>query len=48
MVTRQLKKEEHKTPPEIGREAFTEKVWEWKKKYGGDDHGTDSPRRSFG
>lgn len=36
MVTRQLKKEEHKTPQEIGREAFTEKVWEWKDKYGGE------------
>ena len=36
MVTRQLKKEEHKTPQEIGREAFTERVWEWKQKYGGE------------
>ena len=36
MVTRQLKKEEHKTPQEIGREAFTERVWEWKNKYGGE------------
>ena len=36
MVTRQLKKEVHKTPKEIGREAFTEKVWEWKNKYGGE------------
>ena len=36
MVTRQLKKEEHKTPQEIGREAFTERVWEWKRKYGGE------------
>jgi valyl-tRNA synthetase len=34
MVTRQLKKEEHKTPQDIGREAFTEKVWEWKHKFG--------------
>ena len=34
MVTRQLKKDEHKTPQDIGREAFTEKVWEWKNKYG--------------
>ena len=34
MVTRQLKKEEHKTPQDIGREAFTEKVWAWKKQYG--------------
>jgi valyl-tRNA synthetase len=36
MVTRQLKKEEHKSPQEIGREAFTEKVWEWKNKFGGE------------
>jgi valyl-tRNA synthetase len=36
MVTRQLKKDEHKTPQDIGREAFTERVWEWKKKYGGE------------
>ncbi len=36
MVTRQLKKEEHKSPQDIGREAFTEKVWEWKHKYGGE------------
>ena len=34
MVTRQLKKEEGKTPQEIGREAFVGKVWEWKDKYG--------------
>ncbi|NNE66375.1 MAG: valine--tRNA ligase [Pyrinomonadaceae bacterium] len=34
MVTRQLK-EEGKTPLEIGREAFLEKVWAWKDKYGG-------------
>ncbi|MEJ7847520.1 MAG: valine--tRNA ligase [Pyrinomonadaceae bacterium] len=34
MVTRQLKKDEHKSPQDIGREAFTEKVWEWKNKYG--------------
>ncbi|MEP7038102.1 MAG: class I tRNA ligase family protein, partial [Acidobacteriota bacterium] len=34
MVTRQLKKEEHKTPQDIGREAFTEKVWAWKNQYG--------------
>ena len=36
MVTRQLKKEEHKSPQDIGREAFTEKVWEWKNRYGGE------------
>ena len=34
MVTRQLKKDEHKTPQDIGREAFTEKVWAWKNQYG--------------
>lgn len=34
MVTRQLKKDEHKTPQDIGREAFTEKVWEWKNNFG--------------
>jgi valyl-tRNA synthetase len=36
MVTRQLKKDEHKSPQDIGREAFTAKVWEWKNKYGGE------------
>jgi valyl-tRNA synthetase len=36
MVTRQLKKEEHKSPTDIGREAFIEKVWAWKQKYGGE------------
>lgn len=36
MVTRQLKKDEHKTPQDIGREAFTSRVWEWKNKYGGE------------
>ncbi|MGI8494905.1 MAG: class I tRNA ligase family protein, partial [Pyrinomonadaceae bacterium] len=35
MVTRRLKKEERKTPQEIGRAAFTEKVWAWKNQYGG-------------
>ncbi len=35
MVTDQLWREEKKTPQEIGREAFTEKVWAWKTKYGG-------------
>ena len=34
MVTRQLKKDEHKTPSDIGREAFVEKVWAWKNRYG--------------
>ncbi|HEY0427087.1 MAG TPA: valine--tRNA ligase [Pyrinomonadaceae bacterium] len=36
MVTRQLKKDEHKSPTDIGREAFIEKVWAWKEKYGGE------------
>jgi valyl-tRNA synthetase len=35
MVTRQLKKDEHKTPQDIGREEFTKKVWAWKEKFGG-------------
>ena len=35
MVTRALKKEEHKTPQDIGREAFIERAWAWKNKYGG-------------
>ncbi len=35
MVTRQLKKDEGKTPQDIGREAFTKKVWDWKEQYGG-------------
>jgi valyl-tRNA synthetase len=34
MVTRQLKKDEHKTPQDIGREEFTKKVWAWKEKFG--------------
>ncbi len=34
MVARQLKKDEHRSPQDIGREAFTAKVWEWKNKYG--------------
>ncbi len=34
MVTRELKKVEHKAPQEIGRKAFIEKVWAWKEKYG--------------
>ncbi|HEY2866409.1 MAG TPA: valine--tRNA ligase, partial [Pyrinomonadaceae bacterium] len=36
MVTRQLKKDEHKTPQDIGREAFTTRVWAWKEQYGGE------------
>jgi arginyl-tRNA synthetase len=35
MVTRQLKKDEHKTPQDIGREEFVRRVWAWKEKYGG-------------
>jgi valyl-tRNA synthetase len=35
MVTRQLKKDEHKTPRDIGREEFTKRVWTWKEKFGG-------------
>src|ERR1700749_1334588 len=34
MVERQLKAEGGPTRTEMGREAFTERVWEWKKKYG--------------
>jgi valyl-tRNA synthetase len=36
MVTRQLKKDEHKTPSDIGREEFVRRVWDWKNKYGGE------------
>jgi valyl-tRNA synthetase len=36
MVTRQLKKDENKTPQDIGREAFVARVWDWKEKYGGE------------
>ena len=36
MVTRELLKNEKKTPQEIGRAAFTEKVWAWKAKFGGE------------
>ena len=36
MVTRELKKEEHKTPQDVGRDAFIERVWKWKNKYGGE------------
>jgi valyl-tRNA synthetase len=35
MVTRALKKEENKTPQDIGRAAFMERAWAWKNKYGG-------------
>ena len=36
MVTRQLRRDENKTPQDIGRESFVQKVWEWKEKYGGE------------
>ncbi|HEY8558797.1 MAG TPA: valine--tRNA ligase [Pyrinomonadaceae bacterium] len=36
MVTRQLRKDENKSPTDIGRESFIQKVWEWKEKYGGE------------
>ncbi|MDA7887917.1 valine--tRNA ligase [Akkermansiaceae bacterium] len=34
-VERQLRDEEGKTRRDVGREAFLEKVWEWKDKHGG-------------
>ncbi|MDB4457574.1 valine--tRNA ligase [Akkermansiaceae bacterium] len=34
-VERQLREEEGKTRRDIGREAFLEKVWDWKDKHGG-------------
>lgn len=34
-VEQQLRKEEKKTRHDLGREAFLEKVWEWKEKHGG-------------
>lgn len=34
-VEAQLRKEENKTRREIGREAFLQKVWQWKDKHGG-------------
>jgi valyl-tRNA synthetase len=34
MVTRDLWQSERKTPQEIGRAAFIERVWAWKNKYG--------------
>lgn len=36
MVTRQLKQEEKKTPQDVGREDFINRVWDWKHKYGGE------------
>jgi len=34
-VERQLREDEGKTRHDLGREAFLEKVWEWKEKHGG-------------
>ncbi|MFO8030223.1 MAG: valine--tRNA ligase, partial [Cyclonatronaceae bacterium] len=34
VVERELRKTENKTRHDIGREAFVDKVWEWKEKYG--------------
>jgi valyl-tRNA synthetase len=33
-VVEQLKKEEHKTPLDIGREEFIKRCWQWKEQYG--------------
>lgn len=35
VVERQLRKQEKKTRHDLGRSAFLERVWEWKKKHGG-------------
>ena len=35
VVERKFRKEEGKTRHDLGREAFIQKVWEWKEKYGG-------------
>ncbi|MDD5351189.1 MAG: valine--tRNA ligase, partial [Chthoniobacteraceae bacterium] len=35
VVERRLRKEEHKTRRDLGREAFLERVWQWKEKHGG-------------
>ena len=35
VVERKLRKEEGKTRRDLGREAFLERVWEWKEKHGG-------------
>ncbi len=35
MVAKQLKKEEHKSKQDIGREEFIKRVWTWKEKHGG-------------
>jgi len=33
-VVEQLKKDEHKTPMEIGRDEFVNRAWKWKEQYG--------------
>ncbi len=35
VVSRQLRKEEHKTKHDLGREEFLKRVWTWKEKHGG-------------
>ena len=35
VVSRQIRKEEHKTKQEIGREEFLKRVWTWKEEHGG-------------
>ena len=44
-VEKQLRRE-GTSREEIGREAFVERVWEWREQYGGDDHrAVQAPRR---
>jgi valyl-tRNA synthetase len=35
MVVKQIRKEEHKTKHDLGREEFLKRVWAWKEKHGG-------------
>jgi valyl-tRNA synthetase len=35
MVEKKIRKEEHKTRHDLGREEFLKRVWEWKEKHGG-------------
>ncbi|HWY74215.1 MAG TPA: valine--tRNA ligase [Verrucomicrobiae bacterium] len=35
MVEKKIRKEEHKTRHDIGREEFLKRIWEWKEKHGG-------------
>src|SRR4026208_270756 len=35
MVVKQIRKEEHKTKHDVGREEFLRRVWAWKEKHGG-------------